>query len=174
MAIALLYKQYYVLCYAMLWHLHYIVGLYKVHAFLHWWSLTMLTGTAASERSMTVSGEQLVAWHTSVHVIKDSSIRLIPAVHVGDGGIIVYVGAMVGDCPTKQSTTASTRYSCTGGNWETLLQLTMQLTYYRCKEWTVPCAAIKGYSTFTPNTVLNGLANRCQLCASVSRMPRYR
>ena len=35
----------------------------------------------------------------------------------------------------------------------------------------VLCAACKGYSSFTPNIVLSGPANRCQLRDSASRVP---
>jgi hypothetical protein len=53
----------------------------------------MLTEAAANERPMPDSW--LHEFH-DVHVLKDSSIHLLPEVDFSDGAI--YVGARVGDC----------------------------------------------------------------------------
>jgi hypothetical protein len=91
-----------------------------------------------------------------------SCIHLLPVVDASDSAMRWCEG---GDCPTNNLPPQVQG-----------LARAINDPILGCKEWTVSCAACKGciYSSFTPNTVRSGPANRCQLRDSVYRMPRHR
>ena len=85
----------------------------------------------------------------------------------------LYVGVRVDDCPTKPYTATSTRFNLRGLLRDPHVVAINDATYGRkertAERFLVRPASLQVGHTITPNTVLNGSANRCQFRDLVSR-----
>ena len=135
--------------------------MWKVRVFPHIWPIAMLTTANELQiQSALGCGQQLTAW-CSLHVLIAQTALFISCRKLTSVKELC-VGARMYDCHTNQFTATSTQFNVRAviARHCCNLRCDIRMQGAIVKDWTVPCAACKGYSSFTPITVLSGPANR--------------